>query len=226
MKSSRKNIVLTGASKGIGFALACELARGGHSVKGCSRSGIVGRVIGFDVSPVDVSSSDQVFSWADKLIRSGHVPDIVITNAGVINEPAPLWEVPPSALDALIATNILGTAYTIQAFLPAMIARGHGGTLVTLSSGWGRSTDPGFAPYCASKFAIEGLTLSLAKELPENITAVTLNPGVVKTDMLLRCWGERALAFEEAGAWATRAAPFILGLKPNQNGEQLTVPAP
>jgi len=110
------------------------------------------------------------------------------------------------------------------AFLPAMIQRGRG-LVVAISSGWGRTTDANVAPYCASKWAVEGLTLSLAKELPDNLGAITLDPGVVNTRMLQRCWPLRANEYPTADAWVTRAGPFILSLSALDNGKQLTVPA-
>jgi NAD(P)-dependent dehydrogenase (short-subunit alcohol dehydrogenase family) len=222
MDSSNRRIVLTGSSKGIGFSLAGEFVRLGHTVEGCSRSGHAAATTTFPADRVDVSDRDQVFRWAERLVKRGYVPDILICNAALINRPAPLWQVPATEVHAIIATNVLGTAYTLQAFLPAMIERGSG-LIITLSSGWGRATDPEMAPYCCSKFAVEGLTQALAQELPANLAAVTLSPGIVRTDMLLRCWGERALDYELPEVWAKRAAAFILGLSADRNGSQLTV---
>jgi NAD(P)-dependent dehydrogenase (short-subunit alcohol dehydrogenase family) len=177
------------------------------------------------LASVDVSDASQVFAWAERLKRQGHVPDLLITNAALINSPAPLWNVPTAEISAIIATNVLGTMYVLQAFLPAMIEQGRG-VIVAISSGWGRTTDPDFAPYCCSKFAVEGLMQSVAQELPANLAVVSLSPGIVKTEMLIRCWGERAMDYEEPEVWAKRAAPFILDLSPEQNGATLTVPPP
>lgn len=225
MNASKKNIVLTGASKGIGLAIAKQFVAMGHSVEGCSRSGLDFGTAGFPVSRVDVSDYLQVEEWASGLIDKGHIPDILISNAGLINAPAPLWSIPPEEIKAVVDTNVLGVFYTFKAFLPAMIKRTRG-TIVALSSGWGRSTDPEFAPYCASKFAVEGLTSSLAKEVPPEMGVVTLSPGIVQTEMLFRCWGDRALEYELPEDLAARAAPFLLGITPASNGKQLTVPAP
>ena len=95
--------------------------------------------------------------------------------------------------------------------------------IVNLSSGWGRSTSPQVAPYCASKYAVEGLTLALAQELPAGMAAVPLNPGVIDTDMLRQAWADDAGGYPKAEAWAKRAAPFLLGLGPKDNGRSLTV---
>ena len=78
--------------------------------------------------------------------------------------------------------NIKGVASVIRYFTPAMIDRGTG-VIVNFSSGWGRSTSPEVAPYCATKWAIEGLTGALSQELPAGLAAVALNPGVIDTDM-------------------------------------------
>jgi NAD(P)-dependent dehydrogenase (short-subunit alcohol dehydrogenase family) len=119
--------------------------------------------------------------------------------------------------------NIKGVANVIRHFVPAMVARGSG-VIVNLSSGWGRSTSPEVAPYCASKFAIEGLTKSLAQELPAGMAAVALNPGVIDTAMLRQCWSDGASSYPKADAWAETAGPFILGLGPKDNGKSLSVP--
>lgn len=224
-----KTIALTGASRGMGLALAREFTRQGHLVEGCSRSGRVAegerREPDFRLEPVDVANARDAVLWAKAVIGRGRVPDILICNAGVINDPAPLWDIPSAEVQEVISTNVLGTAYTLQAFLPAMIGRGTG-IIVALSSGWGRSADAEMAPYCASKWAVEGLTLSLAKELPAGMAAVTLNPGIVATAMLEKCWPGRAGVYETPEAWAGRGAGFILGITAAENGAQLTVPAP
>jgi NAD(P)-dependent dehydrogenase (short-subunit alcohol dehydrogenase family) len=95
---------------------------------------------------------------------------------------------------------------------------------VNFSSGWGRSTDAEVAPYCASKWAIEGLTLALAQELPPQMAAVPLNPGIINTRMLQSCFGESAASYKTASAWACGAVPFLLQLGPKDNGRQLEVP--
>jgi NAD(P)-dependent dehydrogenase (short-subunit alcohol dehydrogenase family) len=98
------------------------------------------------------------------------------------------------------------------------------GVIVNFSSGWGRSADAEVAPYCATKWAIEGLTQSLAQELPSGMAAVPLNPGIIDTEMLRSTFGGSASAYPSAAQWAKRAAPFLLGLGPKDNGRQLTAP--
>ena len=119
--------------------------------------------------------------------------------------------------------NVVGVHHVIRAFAPAMIEAGTG-VIVNLSSGWGRSVSANVAPYCASKWAIEGLTRALAEELPDGLAAVPLNPGIIDTDMLRTTWGDGAGGFEGAREWARRAAPYVLGLGAADNGRPATVP--
>ena len=110
----------------------------------------------------------------------------------------------------------------IRHFVPAMISAGSG-VVVNFSSGWGRSTSPDVAPYCATKWAIEGLTQALADELPSGMAAVPLNPGVIHTDMLDSCFGASAASYPSPETWAKRAVPFILGITTKDSGQPLTV---
>ncbi|MGH7991578.1 MAG: SDR family NAD(P)-dependent oxidoreductase, partial [Limisphaerales bacterium] len=99
------------------------------------------------------------------------------------------------------------------------------GIIVNFSSGWGRSTDAEVAPYCATKWAIEGLTQSLAQELPPGLAAVALNPGIIATDMLISTFGGSATNYPAPREWAKTAAPFLLKINSADNGKQLTAPS-
>ena len=85
-------------------------------------------------------------------------------------------------------------------------------------------TAPEVAPYCASKWAIEGLTRAMAQELPNGLAAIPLNPGIVDTDMLRSCFGGKASHYLSPEEWAKAAVPFLLKLGPRDNGKPLTVP--
>jgi len=104
-----------------------------------------------------------------------------------------------------------------------MMSAGNG-IVANLSSGWGRSVSPEVAPYCASKWAIEGLTKALAEELPSGLAAIPVSPGVVNTEMLQSCFGDAADEYEGAETWAKSAAPFFLNLSTADNGESVTTP--
>jgi NAD(P)-dependent dehydrogenase (short-subunit alcohol dehydrogenase family) len=200
----------------------------GHAVAGCGRSaGQVGELQRQHGAPhvfaaVDVSDDQAVAAWARQVLAGLGPPDLLVNNAAVMNEPGPLWNIPAAEFDRLIDVNVKGVVNCIRAFVPAMVAR-KSGVIVNLSSGWGRSTSPEVAPYCASKYAVEGLTLSMAQELPKGMAAIPLNPGVIDTDMLRSAWGDDASQYPSPDQWAKRAAPFLLGLGPKDNGKSLTV---
>ena len=104
-----------------------------------------------------------------------------------------------------------------------MVRRGSG-VIVNFSSGWDRSTDAEVAPYCATKWAIEGLTQSLAQKLPPGMAAVALNPGIINTEMLRTCWPSGAPNYPPPEEWAKAAVPFLLKINSSDNGRQLTAP--
>src|SRR5439155_128355 len=171
---------------------------------------------------VDVTSDEQVGAWAEQVVSKHGAPDFLLNNAAIINRNAPLWKVSAAEFSDVMDVNIKGVANVIRHFVPAMIERGKG-VIVNFSSGWGRSTDAEVAPYCASKWAIEGLTLSLAQELPKGLAAVSINPGVINTDMLQSCFGGSADGYNGPYEWAKKAVPFFLKLGASDNGKQLTV---
>ena len=223
-------IVITGVTRGLGRALAEYYIKAGHTVLGCGRGadGILelrfAHPAPHNFAVVDVAEPNKVEMWAEKVLGPDSAPDFLLNNAGVMNNPAPLWKVPAEEFSRLIDINIKGTANVIRSFVPAMIAAKKG-VIVNFTSGWGRSVSPEVAPYCASKWAIEGLTQALAEELPTGLAAVALNPGIIDTDMLRKCWSDEAGSYPKAEAWAERAAPFILSLTAKENGKSLTAPS-
>ena len=224
-----KIVVITGVSRGLGRALVGEFVRLGHVVLGCARTSQsiedLRRQFGepHQFHALDVASDREVGAWAKRLLESHAPPDLLLNNAAIINGNARLWKVPTTEFERVIDVNIKGPANVIRHFVPAMIAR-RKGVIVNFSSGWGRSTDAEVAPYCASKWAIEGLTRALAQELPPGMAAVPLNPGVIDTDMLRSCFGGSAAGFSSPEQWSKKAVPFLLGLGPKDNGQALTAP--
>lgn len=222
-------VLITGVSRGLGRAMAIKFADLGHVVIGCGRSRKaitslqkeLGEPHRFSV--VDVTRDSQVAKWADEVIETNGVPDLLINNAALMNPVAPLWEITWKEFDEVIDANIKGVANVIRHFVPAMVKR-KAGIIVNFSSGWGRGTDAGVAPYCATKWAIEGLTRSLAQDLPKGMAAISLNPGIIDTDMLRSCFAEGASNYPTAEEWADSAVPFLLGLKASDNGKPLTAP--
>lgn len=228
MPADRKVIVLTGATRGLGRALVDRFHEAGWKIVGCgTRHEAVADLAAtypqhrFDV--VDVGDCHQVRSWAESVIGERLTPDLLINNAAVMNGTAPLWEIEPGEFERLMQVNVSGVYLVTRAFVPAMIERRQG-VIVNLSSGWGRSTSAKVAPYCASKYAIEGLTLALSQELPRGMAAIPLNPGVIDTDMLRSCFGGGAGAYPAADEWSGVAAPYLMSLGARHNGQSLTVP--
>lgn len=223
-----KTIVLTGVSSGCGRALLHEFATAGHRVIGCARSADKIQSLQTEYgdphhfSVVDVAGPQAVETWAQKVLANFGPPDFVINNAALMNQAAPFWEIPADEFTQLIDVNVNGSAHVMRAFLPALIERGSG-VVVNFSSGWGRSTSPEVAPYCASKWAIEGLSQAVAQEVPAGLAVVALNPGVINTPMLQKCWAAAAHAYPSPEDWARTAAPYILKLSARQNGQALSV---
>lgn len=223
-----RRIVITGAGRGLGHAMTEKFIELGHTVAGCSRqeSSVSGLAKRFgkphSFQAVDVTDLQSVADWAQAVLADGP-PDLLLNNAAVVNENAALWDVPPDEFSRVIDVNIKGVFNVLKHFLPAMIKRRQG-VVVNFSSGWGRSTSPEVAPYCATKYAIEGLTLALAQELPDGMCAIPLNPGIIDTDMLRSCFGQEAANYPTPGRWADKSVPFLLRLGPKDTGKSLTAP--
>lgn len=220
-----KLIVVTGVTRGLGAALRNAFQAAGHTVIGCGRTEQKIQALRAEnpdrFSVVDVSDFSDVSRWADDVLANHGTPDLLVNNAALINANAPLWKVSEEEFGRVIDVNIKGIANTIRAFVPSMVDRGSG-VIVNFSSYWGRSTSPNVAPYCATKFAVEGLTQALAHDLPNGLAAVAFNPGIIHTDMLKICFGEQAASYPSPAEWAKTAAGQILGLSARDNGKVVT----
>ncbi len=228
MARTAKLIVLTGATRGLGRALLEGFIKSGARVAGCGRDSSQVEELQrcynkpHHFSVVDVADSDAVSAWAANVLADFGTPDFLINNAGIINKNAPLWDVPTDEFSRVMDINVKGVHSVLRSFLPSMIKRKKG-VVINFSSGWGRSAAPDVAPYCASKYAIEGLTLALAKELPAGMSAIPFNPGIIDTDMLRSCFGSSAMSYPSPARWAERAVPFLLGLSPRENGQLVSI---
>lgn len=228
-QTTGRRIAITGATRGLGRAMTEGFIAAGHTVVGCGRGAEHVQDLRrrwpaphrFDI--VDVTDDRAVAAWAQSVLADGPV-DLLLNNAAVVNANAVLWNVSAFEFDRVVDVNIKGVANVLRHFLPAMVAR-QSGVIVNFSSGWGRSTSPEVAPYCATKWAIEGLTQALAQELPSGMAAVPLNPGIINTEMLQSCFGDGAASYPSPAEWARRAVPFLLQLGPQDNGRPLSAPS-
>ncbi len=225
---AKRNILITGVSRGLGQALCVEFDKLGHRVAGCARDQEALESLEKQLdsrhhfSRVDLCDDAAVEQWINQVVDEWGVPDLVINNAATINENAPLWDVPLPEFKQLMDINITSVFSVIRHIVPHLIHQGSG-VIANLSSGWGRSVSADVAPYCATKFAIEGMTMALAQDLPNNIAAVPVNPGVINTDMLQSCFGPSANDAPTPAQWAKKAAPFYLKIKLSDNGTPMTV---
>src|SRR4051794_17948345 len=124
-----KMIVLTGATRGLGLALCEKFVQLGHTVLGCGRSreGIDtlrrAHPVPNDFAVVDVAEESQVEQWAARILSSRGIPDLIINNAAVINNNAPLWQVPAEEFDLVMDVNVKGVANVIRHLVPSMVAQ-------------------------------------------------------------------------------------------------------
>ncbi|TLD72735.1 SDR family oxidoreductase [Phragmitibacter flavus] len=227
--TAKKTVLITGVSRGLGRAMVDEFIDQGWTVAGCCRSAAAVKELTQQYPAphlfvqVDVADDSAVGSFCANVVERLGAPDLVLNNAAVINGNAPLWEVPVREFGDVIDINIKGTYSVIRHVTPAMLNRGTG-VIVNFSSGWGRSTSPEVAPYCASKYAIEGLSKAMSQETGGRVAVVALNPGIIDTEMLRRCFGDGAGSYDDAKAWAKRAVPYLMKLGVRDNGKSLTAP--
>ncbi len=220
--------MITGVSRGLGQALSYEFSKLGHDVAGCASTQSAVLKLQAELganhhfSTVNITRDEEVSVWVHTLANSWGVPDLVINNASIVNPPSPLWHVPVNQFEDIMSTNVTGVFLVIRHVLPLMIARGNG-FIANISSGWGRSVAPNVASYCTSKWAIEGMTLALAEELPQGIATASVNPGSINTQMMRTVLNPDEIDAPLPDEWVKTAAPFFLALSDKNNGEQLDI---
>jgi 3-oxoacyl-[acyl-carrier protein] reductase len=179
-----KAAFLTGASRGIGAAVARALAARGVKLGLASRSGDdlgLSDAVGLHCN---VRDSEQVDAAVAATVEEFGRLDILVANAGV-GAYGPFLELDPGRLDEMIDVNVKGTMYAVRAALPHLIASGEG-DLVTIASEAGRRGLPYEAVYCGSKFAQVGFTRALDHELREQgVRCTNVCPGGVATDFAM-----------------------------------------
>lgn len=218
-----KTIVITGCTSGLGAAMCQYFIAEGYQVAGIGRNekkikDLTAKYANHVFSVCDVRSKVDLKKFQKKVCKQFGVPDLLINNASIINENNSLWEIPAQDVDELIDINIKGVINSIRAFLPVMIEQGKG-VVASFSSYWGQSVSADVAPYCASKWAIEGLARALAEELPSGMASVAFNPGIINTPMLNKTFGSSAKNYPTAEEWVEYAGPKLLGLSGKDNGK-------
>ena len=181
---------ITGASKGIGLAIAKELARRGHRLALLSRRGKALEQAAAELSasgaearafPCDVRDGAAVTGAFETLLDWAGRLDVLVNNAGV-GRFTPLAEMSNEEWDAQLETNLRGAFYCARAVIPAMVKRASG-HIINISSLAGKNAFPGGAAYCASKWGLQGLTYCLAEELRQhNVRVSVIFPGSVRTE--------------------------------------------
>src|SRR5512143_827011 len=184
--------VITGAGRGIGAAIAANLAGLGAHVVICARtrssleevSATIVKAGGRSrVLECDVTNLKSVEAAAQHVDRALGGVSVLVNNAGVGTFNCPLHELPPEEWQRIMNTNLRGVYYCIRSFAPLMI-RARSGHIVNISSLAGKNALPNGAAYSASKWGLNGLTYSLAEELRGyNIRASVVCPGSVDTEL-------------------------------------------
>jgi len=184
------NIVITGASRGIGLATALELARAGHQVVATMRNPAASPELGAQaakenlpirIEPMDVDSDDSVKQAFSQILAKGPV-DVLVNNAGV-ERTGPIEETPLVDFRTCMETNYFGAIRCIQAVMRPMRERGSG-AIINVTSVAGKISVSPMAPYGASKFALEALSEVLAQELRAfGVRVAIVEPGIIDTRM-------------------------------------------
>jgi len=183
-----KVVVITGAGSGIGRACAEAFAREGARVHVSDidegRATQVASAIGGTAHVNDCSKVESVEALAEAVYAQHGRVDILHNNAG-IGHGAPIEETTLEDWQRVIGVNLWGVIHGIHVFVPRLLAQGGESHIVNTSSGLGLIAAPTMSPYCATKFAVVGISEALAAELHERGISVTaVCPGIINTDIV------------------------------------------
>jgi len=201
----KRTVLVTGANRGIGLAIARRLAESGNSVLLGSRDLKAGEIAArslrrpeLDIEAVhmDLGDAAAIDAALRNIEKSGRQVDILVNNAGVLHE-KPILDLTDAEIGDSIAAHLTGPLRLIRTLTPGMIARGNG-RIVNVSSGWGSFAEGMGGPglYGITKAALNALTVRLSKELPAFVKVNAMCPGWVRT----RMGGESASRSADEGA--------------------------
>ena len=226
-------VFITGATSGFGLACANLFASKGYHliINGRREERLEATAaelrdrfrIKVWTAPFDVRDQQKVTDTIASLPAEWDAIDILVNNAGLAAGRDYFEEASLDDWNQMIDTNIKGFLYVAQAVAKKMAVqkKGH---IINIGSTAAKVVYEKGNAYCATKFAVEGLTRSLAQELPKGMAAVAPNPGIIATDMLAQVFGAGASAYPTPAAWAKRSVPYILGLGARDNGASADVP--
>lgn len=188
----RKIALVTGSSRGIGRAVALQLAQAGYTVAINGRSSVAVQKVVTEIAAqgcdargyvCDVTDSAAVIAMGDAIEQELGTVTALVNNAGIAQQKL-LTDVTDDEWHRMMATHVDGAFYVCRRFLPGML-RQHSGNIVNISSMWGQVGGSCEVAYSAAKAALIGLTRALAKEVgPSGIRVNCVAPGVIQTDMM------------------------------------------
>lgn len=201
----KRTVLVTGANRGIGLAIARQLADLGHAVLLGSRELKEGQAVAkslrrpeldIEAVHVDLTNAESIDTALSQIQASGRHIDVLVNNAGVLHE-KPLLELTDAEISDSIAVHLAGPLRLIRTLAPGMVARGYG-RIVNVSSGWGSVAEGMGGPglYGITKAALNALTVRFSKELPHSVEVNAMCPGWVRT----RMGGESASRSPDEGA--------------------------
>jgi len=207
VRLANQTALVTGASRGIGRAIALELAREGANIavnyrkqaEAAEETASAIRALGRRVAVLraDISDATACAGMVEQAEAALGPLDIVVANGGVASRPGPIAEMPVEEWHRVLATDLNGCFYTLRAAIGGMLARRRG-VILTVSSIGADVCAPGGAPYYVSKAGVNALTRTLAKEVAgRGIRVNAIAPGLVMSDMgerMLKAVGEQLVA--------------------------------